>query len=100
MSALTGSKSGSGGLVTLRDSGWVLSLTVFHQPEVIGQPQATKVWWGYGLYPDRCGDFVQKPMTECTGAEILEEVVRQLRFDRQWDAIKASSICIPCTCRT
>ncbi len=96
LSALTGSKSGSGGLVTLRDSGWVLSLTDFHNPEVLGQPQATKVWWGYGLYPDRCGDFIHKPMTECMGAEILEEVVRQLKFDGQWDAIKRSSICIPC----
>jgi oleate hydratase len=35
-------------------------------------------------------------MDECTGAEILEEVLRQLRFDQQFDAIMASSICIPC----
>ena len=34
-------------------------------------------------------------MTECAGAEILEEVVRQLKFDRL-DAIMASSIRIPC----
>jgi oleate hydratase len=31
IAALTGSESGRGGLVTLRDSGWVLSLSVFHQ---------------------------------------------------------------------
>ena len=35
-------------------------------------------------------------MYECTGAEILKEVLRQLRFDKQFDAIMASSICIPC----
>jgi oleate hydratase len=96
MSALTGSDAGSGGLVTLKDSGWVLSLTIFHQPEVIGQPPGTNVWWGYGLYPERTGNFVRKRMDACTGAEILEEVLRQLRFDRQLDAIIASSICIPC----
>ena len=96
MSALTGREAGTGGLVTLKDSGWVLSLTVFHQPEVIGQPPDTNVWWGYGLYPERTGDFVRKRMDACTGAEILEEVLRQLRFDRQLDAIIASSICIPC----
>ena len=96
LTALTGSKPGTGGLVTLRDSGWVLSLTIFHNPEVLGQPQGANVWWGYGLYPDRDGDFISKPMTECTGAEILEEVVRQLKFDRSLDAIMASSICIPC----
>lgn len=96
MFALTGSEAGVGGLVTLKDSGWMLSVTVFHQPEVIGQPPGTKVWWGYGLYPERNGDHVRKPMNKCTGAEILEEVLRQLRFDRSFDAIMASSICIPC----
>ena len=96
MAALTGSEAGLGGLVTLKDSGWVLSLSVFHQPEVIGQPEGTIVWWGYGLYPERNGDFVRKPMTECTGAEILEETLLQLRFDKQLDAIMASSICVPC----
>ncbi|MFL5286062.1 MAG: oleate hydratase [Rhodopila sp.] len=96
MSALTGSEPGAGGVVTLKDSGWLLSLTIFHQPEIIGQPPGTNLWWGYGLYPERNGDFVPKRMNDCTGAEILEEVLRQLRFDRQLDTIMASSICIPC----
>ena len=96
MTALTGSEPGSGGLVTLKDASWVLSLSIFHQPEIIGQPDGTKVWWGYGLYPERTGDFVQKPMDECTGAEILTEVLKQLRFNGQFDAIMTSSICIPC----
>jgi len=96
MTALTGSEPGRGGLVTLKDAAWVLSLSIFHQPEVIGQPDGTKLWWGYGLYPERIGDFVRKRMDACTGAEILEEVLRQLRFDQQFDAIMASSICIPC----
>jgi oleate hydratase len=34
------------------------------------------VWWGYGLFHDRPGDCVKKPLVECTGAEILEEVLR------------------------
>jgi oleate hydratase len=96
MSALTGSELGRGGLVTLKDLGWVLSLSLFHQPEIVGQPPGTSVWWGYGLYPDRMGDFIRKRMDQCTGAEILEETLRQLRFDRQLDAIMASSICVPC----
>jgi len=96
MSALTGSKPGRGGLVTLKDSSWVLSLSIFHQPEIIGQPPGTSIWWGYGLYPERNGDFVPKRMDQCTGAEILEEALRQLRFDKQLDAIMGSSICIPC----
>jgi oleate hydratase len=96
LSALTHSEPGSGGLVTLKDSSWVLSLSILHWPEVIGQPPGTNLLWGYGLYPERHGDFVPKCMVECTGAEILEEVVRQLRFEKTLDAIMASSICIPC----
>ena len=38
-------------------------------------------------------------MTACTGTEILEETLRQLRFDTQLAAIKASSICVPCYMR-
>jgi myosin-crossreactive antigen len=38
---LIGSDLGRGGLVTLKDSGWVLSLSIFHQSEIIGQPPGT-----------------------------------------------------------
>jgi oleate hydratase len=96
LSRLTRSEPGSGGLVTLKDSSWVLSLSILHRPEVIGQPPGTNLLWGYGLHPERHGDFVPKCMADCTGSEILEEVVRHLRFDKQLDAIMASSICIPC----
>jgi len=96
LSTLTNSEPGSGGLVTLKDSSWVLSLTIFHQPEVVGQPTGTYLWWGYGLYPDRTGDFVRKRMSSCTGIEILEETLRHLRFDSILDRVVADSICIPC----
>jgi len=96
MTKLTSNQPGTGGLVTLKDSGWLLSLSIFLQPEMRNQPKGTYVWWGYGLHPEENGNFVSKRMADCTGAEILEEVVRQLRFDDQLDAILASSICIPC----
>jgi oleate hydratase len=96
MFALTGSETGRGGLLSLIDSGWLLTLSIFHQPQVIGQPAGTYVWWGYGLLPERNGDYVRKRMDACTGAEILEEVLRQLRFNQQLNAIMASSTCIPC----
>ena len=96
MTALTGSAPGSGGLVTLKDSSWLLTVTIFHQPEVAGQPPGTRLWWGFLLYPGRTGDFIRKSGNACTGAEILEEVLRHLRFDQQLDAIMATSVCIPC----
>ena len=49
----------------------------------------------YGLYPEREGNYVKKPMDQCPGAEILEEVLGHLHFDKK-ETIMASSICIPC----
>jgi oleate hydratase len=96
VAALTGSTSGRGGLVTLKDSNWVLSLSIFHQPEVVGQPPGTSLWWGYGLHPERVGNYVPKSMIACSGTEILEETLKHLHFDDQLPAITESSICIPC----
>jgi oleate hydratase len=93
---LTGSKTGYGGLVSLIDSKWMVSLSVFLQPEMLHQPEDTYVWWGYGLFPQETGEFVKKNMDACTGAEILEEVLRHMRLGPDIDKIMASSICIPC----
>jgi oleate hydratase len=83
MTELTGSEPGIGGLVTPKDSSWLLTVTIFHRPEVIGEPPGTGLWWGFLLYPGRTGDFVKKPGNACNGAEILEEVLRHLRLERQ-----------------
>jgi oleate hydratase len=93
---LTHSDPGSGGLLTLRDSPWVISLSIFEQPEVLSQPPGTSVWWGYGLFPEREGAWVKKPMYKCTGDEILTELLQHLRFEKTAAAIMKNSICIPC----
>ena len=93
---LTHSGTGSGGLLTLQDSNWIISLSIFEQPEVLSQPPGTSVWWGYGLYPERIGNWVKKPMYECTGREILTELLAHLRFDKTAAATMTNSICIPC----
>jgi oleate hydratase len=51
------------------------------------------VFWGYGLFPDRIGNFVAKAMADCTGAELLQELCGHLRFDPER---VASANCIPC----
>ncbi len=63
----TGNVAGEGGLVTFVDSGWLLSIVLPHQPHFIGQPEDVNVFWGYGLFVDKPGDFVKKPMAACTG---------------------------------
>lgn len=94
MQELTTNEAGTGGLVTLTDSSWLLSVVLFHQPFFPGQPDDECVFWGYGLFPDRPGDFVKKKMHECTGAEILTEVFAHLRVP-DMQAVMQSSDCIP-----
>jgi oleate hydratase len=93
MTEFSGNQAGTGGLVTFKDSKWLMSIVLAYQPHFINQPADVQVFWGYALFPDRIGDFVPKPMTECNGAEILRELCGHLRFDL--DTV-ASAICIPC----
>lgn len=92
---LSGSPLGRGGLMTLTGSPWLLTLTGFHNPHFVDQPQGVDLLWGYGLYLDRAGGAVQKPMPECTGADILTELAHHLGFTDSLDAILASCNCIP-----
>jgi oleate hydratase len=96
---LTHSGQGSGGLLTLKDSNWVISLSIFDQPEVLDQPPGTFVWWGYGLYPERNGNWHDKPMHQCSGEEILRELLQHLGMkggEPTTEEIVRTSICIPC----
>ncbi|MDV9171139.1 oleate hydratase [Streptomyces sp. W16] len=88
------SEAGKGGLITFKDSNWLLTIVLNHQPHFREQPADTFVWWGYGLFPDKEGDFVKKPMRQCTGREILDEVLCHLRFE-QAPQILDTSIVIP-----
>ncbi|MFD9636238.1 oleate hydratase [Streptomyces violascens] len=94
MEEFSGSEAGKGGLITFKDSSWLLTIVLNHQPHFREQPDDTFVWWGYALFPDREGDFVRKTMAQCTGAEILDEVLQHLRFE-QGPQILANSIVIP-----
>jgi oleate hydratase len=63
----------TGGIVTARDSKWLLSWTINRQPQFKNQPQGHVLVWVYALFTNKEGDFVKKPMRECTGAEICQE---------------------------
>ncbi len=93
---LTGNVPGEGGLITFPDSGWLASIVIPHQPHFIDQPDDVSVLWGYGLSVDRPGDFVRKPMSACTGAEIMTELMGHLRIEAEAAGILDTSTCIPC----
>jgi oleate hydratase len=93
MFRFSGNEAGTGGLVTFKDSNWLMSILLAHQPHFPNQPVDAQVFWGYSLFPDRVGNFVPKPMADCNGAEILQELCGHLRFDQ---IIFESANCIPC----
>jgi oleate hydratase len=93
MREFSGNEAGTGGLVTFRDSAWLMSVVLPHQPHFVGQPADVQVFWGYALFPDRVGNFVPKPMEECGGAEILKELCGHLRFDLE---TMRTANCLPC----
>ncbi len=96
MRDFSGSKAGQGGLITFKDSNWLITLSIFRQPFFAEQRAGESIWWGYGLKHDRIGNFVRKPMAQCTGKELLEEVLGHLQFGAERDAILATSNVIPC----
>ena len=94
MEQFSGNRAGTGGLVTFKDSRWLMSIVLAHQPHFADQPKDVQVFWGYALHPDRVGDFVPKAMADCNGEEILRELCGHLNFD--FDEVFAKANCIPC----
>ena len=88
----------TGGIVTVKDSNWLLSWTFNRQPQFRSQPNNQLVGWIYGLFSDKPGNFIKKTMRECTGEEICMEWLYHLGVpDEQIeDMAKNSANTIPC----
>lgn len=43
------------------------------QPVAPDQPENVQFMWFYGLHANNCGTCVKKPMTQCSGEEIMRE---------------------------
>ena len=97
MENFSGNVDGTGGLVTMIDSNWFMSFVIARQPHFPNQPDDVKIFWGYGLYPDRKGNYVNKTMAECTGEEMLEELWYHLKIqDLMKPVVDAGKVnCIP-----
>lgn len=94
----SGSAPGNGGLMSFKDSSWLLSSETAAQPCFLSQPADVTVFWGYGLYAGAVGDYVKKPMRECTGQEILSEYLHHLHIPEERIAglMKTVVNVIPC----
>ena len=88
----------TGGIVTCKDSSWLMSWTVNRQGHFQEQPKDQLVVWVYGLFTDRPGDYIKKPMRDCTGTEITEEWLYHLGVPEAeiHDMAVHSAKCTPC----
>ena len=91
----TGNKPGTGGLMTFKDSSWLMSIVVPHPPHFAGQPDDVFTLWGYGLFIDNKGDYIDKAMAQATGQEILTELMHHLGFEDILDEVRRSTTVIP-----
>jgi oleate hydratase len=77
---LTGDSPGTGALLTLTQSSWLITISIPHQPLFSSQPADINVIYGYALNPTANGDYVKNSMLSCSGEEILLETLSHLNF--------------------
>ncbi|MBP0450557.1 oleate hydratase [Kitasatospora sp. RG8] len=87
----SGNAPGTGALMTFKDSPWLMSIVVPRPPHFDGQPDDVFTLWGYGLFTDTTGEHTGKVMAECTGQEILTELLGQLGFEDIADDVRATT---------
>ena len=90
----------TGGIVTVKDSteNWYLSWTINRQPQFHAQNKDTVLVWLYALNTDRPGNYVRKPMRECTGEEICREWLYHIGVPIDRIDTLASVACNTTTC--
>ncbi|HET9172283.1 MAG TPA: oleate hydratase [Actinospica sp.] len=91
ISHLTGNREGTGGLVTFRDSPWLLTLAVPRQPHFTGQLPGTHTVLGYGMRLDTRGDHVPVTMLAADGRRLIEELIGQLGLERGAAIVRATT---------
>ena len=88
----------TGGIVSVKDSSWLLSWTLNRQQQFRDQPKDQLCVWVYSLFSDKPGNYVKKPMRECTGEEICQEWLYHIGVpvDQIEDLAANSANTVPC----
>ena len=90
----------TGGIVTVKDStkNWYLSWTINRQPQFKCQDKNTVLIWLYSLNTNKEGNWIKKPMRECSGKEVCEEWLYHIGLDQSKIEAKAANACNTTTC--
>ena len=88
---------GIDGVIVLDNSKWKITFCAVPPSHFKNLDDNMAVLWGTAARHDRSGDFAPKPMTDCSGSEILYELVSCLNLGEAWDEIRETVInVIPC----
>ncbi|MDR2976194.1 MAG: oleate hydratase [Streptococcaceae bacterium] len=68
----------TGGIVTIKDSNWMMSFCMHRQPHFKEQNDQEAITWLYALKSNTPGNFIKKPIEKCTGEEITQELLYHL----------------------
>ena len=90
----------TGGIVTVKDSteNWYLSWTINRQPQFKSQNKDSVLIWLYSLSTNKPGNYMKKPMRECTGKEICEEWLYHIGIENEKIEDYAANRCNTTTC--
>lgn len=80
-------KDSTTGAISVMDSGWDISF-VLYDKYFADQEEDEDMLWLDGLYGERNGDYIAKPMAECTGDEVLQEFLYHLGMLDWYDRLK------------
>lgn len=91
-------KNVSGGIVTVQDSNWLMSWTINRQPQFKNQREDQAVIYVNGMFMDKPGNYIKKPMKDCTGEEICMEWLYHIGVeeDKIKDIAKHHTNTVPC----
>ena len=70
------------GLISLPESNWGIAFSAPPKPW-----NGNVTVWGSILHPQACGDFVRRPMSECSGKDIVSELAHHLHQEERLDEI-------------
>jgi len=93
--AFSGNEPGTGGLMTFKDSSWLMSIVVPHSPHFDEQPDGVYTLWGYGLLQETQGNFIDRTMAQATGQDILTELMHHLGFEDILEEVRQTTTVVP-----
>lgn len=94
---VTSGALGQDGVIVLDNSEWKMTICAVPNTHFKDTDEDTAVIWGTAARFDALGEKSGKAMTDCSGAEILYELVSCLNLEEAWDDIRETVVnVIPC----